>query len=241
MTFRHLRNVRGFFSDYFLGSIFGRTTGRTRRRQLSNRESDLAYARFRRLRERAEGRSADAPDCRERFLRPLLRDVLGFHLGNGDERVYGLFANAEDEASGTQPLLLAWCGGWDEDPDAGHGGAQPIRRVERAMAQAGVRHGIIATGERFRLVRAAGEGPRGACLEVDLGGLCEEDDPESFAAFLLLFSSRNFLADASGTRPIDEIERESREHAEKVSEDLKKAVFAAAESLVGGLIDDAIA
>ena len=109
------------------------------------------------------------------------------------------------------------------------------------MAQAGARHGVLATGERFRLIRPAGEGPRGACLEVDLAGLCEEDDPESFAAFLLLFSSRSFRVDAGGTSPIDQIERESRDHAEKVSDDLKTAVFAAAESLVGGLIDDAVA
>ena len=241
MTFRHLRNVRGFFSDYYLGSVFGRTTGRGRRRQLSNRETDFAYARFRRLRDRAEGRAQDAADCRERFLRPLLRDVLGFHLGAGEERIHGLFANAEDEAASQPPLLVAWCGGWDENPDAGHGAAQPMRRIERAIAQAGARYGIIGTGERLRLMRAAGEGPRGAYLEVDLDGLSEEDDPESFAAFLLLFSSRNFVPDATGARPIDEIERESREHAEKVSEDLKKAVFAAAESLVAGLIDDGIA
>ena len=110
MTFRHLRNVRGFFSDYYLGSIFGRTAGRTRRRQLSNRGTDFAYVRFRRLRERAEGRAQGATNCRERFLRPLLRDVLGFHLGAGDERIHGLFANAEDEASGGAPLLVAWCG-----------------------------------------------------------------------------------------------------------------------------------
>ncbi len=31
MTFRHLRNVRGFFSDYYLGSVFGRGTGRRAR------------------------------------------------------------------------------------------------------------------------------------------------------------------------------------------------------------------
>jgi hypothetical protein len=241
MTFRQLRNVRGFFSDYYLGSVFGRTTGRGRRRQLSNRESDFAYARFRRLRERAEGRAADAADCRERFLRPLFRDVLGFHLGAGDDRVHQLFASAEDEAAGATPLLVAYCGGWHEDLDAGHAAAQPMRRVERAIAQTGVRHGFIATGERLRLVRAAGEGPRAAYLDVDLDGLTEEDDPESFAAFLLLFSERNFLPDANGARPIDEIERESREHAEKVSEDLKKAVFTAAESLVGGLMDDAMA
>jgi hypothetical protein len=32
MTFRHLRNVRGFFSDYYLGSVLGRGAGRGARK-----------------------------------------------------------------------------------------------------------------------------------------------------------------------------------------------------------------
>lgn len=240
MTFRHLRNVRGFFSDYYLGSVFGRTGGRGRRRQLADRQTDFGYVRFKRLRERVEGRAPGAAECREKFLRRLFRDLLGFHLGAGEERINPLYASAEDEAAGNGPLVLCWCGAWDENPDAGHGAGQPDQRLERAMAHAGVGHGIIATGERVRLVRAAGEGPRGAHLEVDLDGLSDGDDPESFAAFLLLFSASNFVPGTSGVRPIDQIERESREHAEKVSEDLKKAVFTAAESLVSGLLEDAV-
>jgi hypothetical protein len=181
VTFRHLRNARGFFSDYYLGSVFGRGSGRGRRRKLSDRETDLAYACFRRIRERAEGRAADPAECRERFARPLLRDVLGFHLGAGEDRIHGLFASADAEASGQPPILICHCGGWDEDLDAGRGSAHPVRRVEAALARLGLRHDILVTGERLRLVRAAGEGPRGAHLEVDLAGLAEDDDPESFA------------------------------------------------------------
>ncbi len=36
----------------------------------------------------------------------LLRDVLGFHLGSGDNRVHGLWATAEVEAAGDKPLAL---------------------------------------------------------------------------------------------------------------------------------------
>ena len=240
VTFRHLRNARGFFSDYYLGSIFGRGSGRGRRRKLSDRETDLAYARFRRIRERAEGRAAEPAECRERFARPLLRDVLGFHLGAGEDRIHGLFVSADAEASGQPPILICHCGAWDEDLDAGRGSAQPVRRVEAALARLGLRHGILVTGERLRLVRAAGEGPRGAHLEVDLAGLAEDDDPESFAAFHRLLSAPSFLPDAEGRVPIEEVERESRRHAEKVSDDLKQAVFTAAESLVAGLIEDAL-
>lgn len=241
MIFRHLRNARGFFSDYYLGSVFGRGTGRGRRRQLSDRETDLAYTRFRRIRERAEGRAADPAQCRERFVRPLVRDILGFHLGAGEDRIHLLFASAEAEAAGEHPLLACYCGGWDEDLEAGRGATQPVRRIEAALARFELRYGLLVTGERIRLVRAPGDGPRGAYLEVDLAGLAEEDDPESFAAFHRLFAASSFLPDADGHTPIEEVERESRAHAEKVSDDLKQAVFNAAESLVSGLIDDAVA
>jgi hypothetical protein len=239
--FRHLRNVRGFFSDYYLGSVFGHGAGRGRRRKLSDRVTDLSYWRFRKIHERAEGRADDAATCRERFARPLLRDVLGFHLGTGEDRLHGLFPSAEDEAHGAAPLLLAYCGAWDEHLDAGRGTAQPVRRVESELARLGARYGMLLTGERIRLVRAPGDGPRGAHLEVDLAGLAEEEDPESFAAFLRLFSCSGFVPDAAGNVPIQAIERESREHAEKVSDDLKQAVFSAAEALAGGLIEDAVA
>ncbi len=241
MTFRHLRNARGFLSDYYLGSVFGRGTGRGRRRQLSDRETDLAYARFRRIRERAEGRTADPAQCRERLVRPLLRDVLGFHLGAGEDRIHLLFASAEVEAARECPLLACYCGGWDEDLETGRGAAQPARRIEAALGHLGLRYGLLVTGERVRLVRAAEEGPRGAYLEADLAGLAEEDDRESFAAFYRLFSVSSFLRDAEGRTPIEEVERESRAHAEKVSDELKEAVFNAAQALVSGLIADAVA
>jgi hypothetical protein len=236
VTFRHLLNKRGFFSDYYLGTVFGRTGTRARRRTLTDKETDIAYARFRRICERAEGHVTDASSCRELFLRPLFRDVLGFHLGAGDERIFPLFASAEAEAGGTAPLLVAYCGTWDDDLDAGAGAARPTRRVESAIAARQMRHGVLATGEQIRLVRATGDGPRGAHIEVDLAGLDDEDDRESFAAFLLLFSRAAFEPDADGHTRIASIERESREHAERVSDDLKGAVFSAAELMVSALI-----
>jgi hypothetical protein len=126
MAFRHLRNVRGFFSDYYLGSVLGRGAGRGARKIASDRGTDQAYDRFRRIRERAEGRADDAPTCRERFIRPLLRDVLGFHLGAGENGIHGLF---RVRRSGR-----AWASGLCSSPTAGPGtktwtlaGGGPIR------------------------------------------------------------------------------------------------------------------
>lgn len=236
MSFRHLRNVGGFFSEYYLGSVFGREGAKGRRKTLSDRDTDIAYVRLRRLADRAGQGLVDPATARERFVRPLLRDVLGFHLGAGDNRVHGLFRNADEEADRATPLLLAWCGAAEEELDARSG---PMHRLREALGKADLRWGIVATPDVVRLVRAEGEGPRRAFVEVDLPGLVEHDDPESFAAFLRLLSCPNFVPNAGGRLPIDDIEAESRRHAEKVSEDLKRAVFEAAETLVAGLLADA--
>jgi len=239
VIYRHLRNVKGFFSDYYLGSVFGQGGGRGRKRRLSDRDTEAAYKRFLRIYQGAEGRADDAAACRERFIRPLVRDVLGYHLGAGEERIHGLYASAEAEAAGEAPLVLCYTGAWDEDLDAGRGAGVPVKRLQKAMAAARLGHAFLATGERMRLVRPAGEGPAGACLEVDLASLASDEDPESFAAFYRLFHASRYQPDDQGLLPIDRIEEDSRRHAERVSDDLKRVVFTSAETLVAALIEDA--
>ena len=241
MRLRHIHNARGFFSDYYLGSVFGRGGGRRRRGTLSTRDTHLAFGRLRRLHQRAEERTADVAACRERFIRPFLRDVLAFHLGAGSDRLHGLFASADDEATGGRPLALCYAGAWAQDLDAGRGQARPGAVVEAELAKGGVAYGLLVTGERIRLVRAPGDGARGAYLEADLTGLLEDDDAESFAALYRLMSASSFQPTADGAIPIVEVERESRRHAERVSTDLKGAVFCAAEAVVDGLLSDAVA
>jgi hypothetical protein len=243
MSFRHIRNVRGFFSDYYLGSVFGqKSTGRGSRKSISDRDTDQAYTSFRRIYEKARNQDIpNAPTCRERFIRPLLRNVLRFHLGAGENNIHRLFPSAEAEERGERPLLLVYCGGWDDDLDAGKGKANPMRLLGEALAREEISYGFLVTGERIRLIRSPGYGPQGAYIEVDLAGLSDEEDITSFTAFIKLFSVTTFLPGNDGRRPIEELERESREHAERVSEDLKGAVFRAAESMVAGLIADAVA
>ena len=243
MSYRYLRNARGFFSDYYLGSVFGRDEGKGRKRKLSDKHSQAAYERFRKLYDRVQGRDLSPTDCRERFLRPLLRDVFGFLLGEGGDHLYPLIAGSPEGTEVAEPaaaIAVAWVGGLDDDLDVGKGKHAPRKELESALAQSGRRYGVLATGERLRLVRAAGEGPTGAFLELDLAGLAADPDPESFAVALKLFDPKNFVEGPLGALRIDDFERESRKHAEKVSEDLKSAVFRAAESLVAGLLTDAV-
>ena len=42
MSYRHLRNARGFFSDYYLGSVFGREGGKGRKRKPATLEMRVA-------------------------------------------------------------------------------------------------------------------------------------------------------------------------------------------------------
>jgi hypothetical protein len=232
--------VGGFFSDYYLGTVFGRGGGRGRRRQLADRETDRAFERFRRLWERAEGRCATPAEVRERLARPVLGDILGYHLGAGQDGIHGLFPTAQAEADGERPICLTAVGPWDEDPDAQavRGRKSLAGLLSDALARAGVRYGIVVTGMRLRLVRRPGDGPRGARLELDIPGCLEDADRESFAAAYRVFAAARFIARPDGSLPIEEDEKESREHAQKVSEDLKRAVFQAAEALVQGLLND---
>ncbi len=235
MSFQHLHNERGFLSDYFLGTVFAG------RRRASDRLVDTALWRLRRLLERVAGRDLDATACRERFARPLLQEAFGFLLGSGSERIHALHGSAATEAAGSKPLALAWCGSADDDLDAGRGDGNPTTRLERALAAADVRYGLLITSERLRLVRAPGFGPRGAYLELDLPGVAESGDLASLGAALRLFGREAFEPGTDGRSPIEAIEEQSRLHAARVSEDLRDAVHRASESLVAGLIADALA
>ncbi len=237
MLFPSLLNRGGFFSDYYLGTVFGRTG---RRKSLVTKEVEVAFRRLERLAERAERASGGRTDLREVFARPLLRDVFGYHLGEGEEGIHPLYRSAEDEAAGRPPLLLAYVGTFDEDLDARRDGkaASTERLAEAlALASADLRYGLLITGERIRLIRRRGEGPRGAYLELDVPQCLETEDRESLAAALRLFGAEAFTPAEDGSLPIDVIERESREHAERVSEDLKRAVFQTAERLLQALLD----
>ena len=237
MAFRHLHNRRNFLSDYYLGTVYGRGSGRGKRKKLTDRETNKAFYRLSRIFSGADGRCPDHAAFRERFARPVLRDIFSYHLGAGDEHIFPLYRSAEEEEPGGTPLLLAFIGRWSEDgAGSGHGGSVAV--LERALSERNVPYGIHITGETIRLIRAPGEGPRHACLELDVQGCLEDEDEESFAAAYRLFSSGNFVPGEDGTRPIEAVERESQEHAAKVSEDLKAAVFRSAEELVRGLLAD---
>ena len=79
MALRSISNRRGFFSDYWLGTL---TTARERdRARLTPAQARRTLERLRRMLDTVNGTEvADLTTFRERFARPLLGEILGFTL-----------------------------------------------------------------------------------------------------------------------------------------------------------------
>ncbi len=232
MALASIHNRRGFFSDYWLGT-FAAARGQESAR-LTTAQARKLLDRLRRLTEAVNG--VDAPDLtrfRERFARPLLEDLLGFTLREHPQepRLRPLAASNEPDS----PLVAAA----HLLPETNALETPRVRRdLESALEAWGLDYGFVLTPEVLRLIRRPGLGARGAVLDVHLATLVEQDDLDSLQVLNRLLSAQNFVRNKDGTRPIDRFEAESRRHSAKVSEDLKRAVFEAAELIVGGFLAD---
>lgn len=232
MALASIHNRRGFFSDYWLGTLLSARVSSEAR--LTATQARKLLNRLRRLLEGVSG--AEPPDLtrfRERFARPLFEDVLGFALGeNGAEpRLRPLAAGDGAAAPVATAVHLV--------PETEALDIPRTRRVlEDALASWRLDYGFVLTPEVLRLVRRPGLGARGAALDVHLAALVEQEDIESLTVLYRLLAARNFVPSADGRRPMDALEEESRRHSAKVSEDLKEAVFEAAERIVGGFLAD---
>src|SRR4051812_2611422 len=84
MALHSIRNHRGFFSDYWLGTLAGARGSAGAK--LSATQARKALDRITRLVEAAGGGAEpDLQRFRERFARPLLLDVFGFDLHENAE------------------------------------------------------------------------------------------------------------------------------------------------------------
>ncbi len=232
MALASIHNRRGFFSDYWLGTL---AAARSRDgARLTAAQARKLLDRLRRLTEGING--ADPPDLtrfRERFARPLLEDLLGFALRENAEepRLRPLATTHEPDAEPVAAIHLL--------PEADALDTPAVRRhLESALDHWKLDYGFLLTPEVLRLIRRPGAGARGAALDVHLSTLVEQDDLDSLQVLYRLLSAQNFVRGDDGTRPIDRLEAESRRHSAKVSGDLKQAVFDAAERIVGGLLAD---
>lgn len=233
MALASLRNHRGFFSDYWLGTLLAaRTSGGAR---LSAVQSRKALERVTRWVESMRGvAEPDLTRFRERFARPLLLDFLGFDLQENaaEPRLRPLSVASSTDLRSPVALVLLCPDSEDIDSRAWR------RRVEDELIARGLDHGFMISVETLRLIRRPGLGNRAASFDVALGTLVDLQDVDSLAAAHRVLSAQNFLPAPDGKRPIDLLEEESRRHSARVSADLKAAVFDAAELIVAGFLQD---
>jgi len=232
MALASIQNRKGFFSDYWLGSLLSARSAVGAR--LSATQAKKALDRVGRLIEAAGG--AETPDLtrfRERFARPVLEELLGYALAENpaEPRLRPLSA---PNGNGGAPVALAWLLPEAEELDSS--GAR--RKLEAGLMAQELDYGLLLTPQVIRLVRNPKHTPRGASFDVSLASIVESEDLESLSAAYRVLAAQNFVPDAAGTRPIDTLEIESRRHSAKVSNDLKDAVFEAAERIVGGFLSD---
>ncbi len=240
MSFKHLHNRQGFFSDYYLGTIFGRGTGRGSKRKLFRKEDVKTFWQLKKLHQRVEGRDLKSAVLRDRYANSLLRDILGYYMGDGEEGIYPLYGDTAAASENKRPVLFVFIGdsGQPFETTTSRKKDAPKYRLEKVLDENRLDYGLMVNDKSVRLIRRRGQGPKGAYIELNVDGCLEDDDGESFAAARLLFRLDTFIPNDEGLKEIDAIEVESRAHAEKVSDDLKRAVFTSAEKLIGALIED---
>jgi hypothetical protein len=237
MALNSIRNVRGFFSDYWLGSILGAKKGAGSK--LTKAQAEKILWRLTQLRNRVEGfENLNLTRFREQFARPLLGQVFCFNiLEHAEEtRVRLLTRQAEENAeakTGAPIAGLYLCPDNDEVENR-----QPRSTLERFLAEQGLGYGLIITPGLIRLVRRLGDGTKGASFDFSLSSTVETEDIESLSAAYRVLHADNFVTTDGTPRPIEILEAESRKYSARVSEDLKAAVFRSAEILIRGFLED---
>jgi hypothetical protein len=230
-----LHNRRGFFSDYWVGSIFARRE--TAAPRLTSAKLDKLLWRVSQIGERVA--TLEPPDLttfREKFARPLLEEVWGYALGDPAEEAHFrllLPSGGMPVAAGTQVPALYLCPDADELDASG-----PRQRLEALIAEHGLTYGFLLSPQMLRLIRRKGEGAKGASFDVSLAGIAERADRDSLDTARRLLHCVNFLSLDGKPPPIVAMEEESLRHRARVSAALKDAVFQSAEIAIRGLLAD---
>jgi hypothetical protein len=231
MALDSIHNIRGFFSDYWLGSVLSAKKGIGPR--LAAAQSRKKLWRLNQLHDRVD--AVEPPDIatfREKFARPLLADIFGFRLLEADDaRLRLISSDIEDGAAPLAAVLL--CPGQEDLPTR-----QTRQGLERALLDHDLAYGFILSPGTLRLIRRPGDGAAKACFDFSIATAVETDDIESLTVAYRVLSAENFVRVDGAAAPIELLEEESRKHSAGVSEDLKEAVFVSAELVIRGFLQD---
>jgi hypothetical protein len=167
MALNSIRNIRGFFSDYWLGSILSAKKGAGPR--LTKAQAEKTFWRLTQLRNRIEGfENLDLTRFREQFARPLLGQVLGFNVEENPEetRVRLLTRQTEETAGGVAgaPIAALYLCPDDDETES----RQTRGMLERFLADQGLSYSFIITPSLLRLIRRLGDGAKGASFDFSI-------------------------------------------------------------------------
>src|SRR5258708_11409645 len=149
MALASIQNRKGFFSDYWLGSLLSARNAAGAR--LSAAQAKKALDRVSRLIEATGG--AETPDLtrfRERFARPVLEELLGYALAENpaEPRLRPLSA---PNGNGGAPVALAWLLPEAEELDS----SSARRKLEAGLMAQGILYRLLVPPPVLRLVRAS--------------------------------------------------------------------------------------
>ena len=112
----------------------------------------------------------------------------------------------------------------------------PVAQIINYVSITKRRWGILTNGRLWRLYAAEGDLVEGACYQVDLVALLEQDDPTAFAYFAAFFAAAAFVQDVDGRCFLDRALSDSRANAVRVGDALERQVFAAVPLIAEGLL-----
>ncbi len=242
---------QGLFSNHYLETQFPALP-------FWQDESLQLHQRFERLKEiYAEAQSAnifntkDEEQTKDRFINPVLRDVLGFEYdlelrSHGRRADYGLFVSHEEYNAAKQDLSYgsAYCNHLCAIAEAKYWGRELNKRdtvdIDRADPTAQtvsyldaiaftsnykVLWGILTNGKWWRLFYYRAGSVASNFYQVNVAQICEQDDFDSFIYFYGMFSVAAFVSDARNKTWFDAYLSGSATYAEEISAKLREVIF----------------
>lgn len=195
-------------------------------------------------------------DLRDKFINPILSEVLGFHYGTkttdaGTTPDYTLYLTEEDYREADtgkieDPFTKAVIGEakvWekpldDRSPDAPglFDRRSPDYQTRRYIFETGVSWGILTNGRIWRLYHESSARKRNVFYEVDILSFVESQQKmfADFRFFYLFFRAVAFQKDGF----LDKVRQQSIEHARGIGEDLEQNVYRALRILAQGFFDN---
>jgi hypothetical protein len=248
----------GLFSDYFLTEILSREEKWAAEWEVDaqelNEKRDYITDIYQKYKDVLKGWQEE--DVRDKFINPILRDVLGFcygtkssHSGIPDYALYLSEDDYKDADTGKveDPFLKAIIGEakkWDvpfDDRSQGKPGLfgsnrSPDYQTRIYILTTKVKWGILTNGRIWRLYHESTANKRNVYYEVDLLPFVASQRSmlADFRHFYLFFHAKSFQKDGF----LEKVRTQSIEDARGLGEDLEQNVYRALRILAQGFFDN---